>query len=215
MRLQILRTTAVLIAALVIHGCAPAEAPAPAPPAHNAMAIVTRCAACHGPAGISQNPIWPSLAGLDAPYLERQLDAFANGATGVRRSPHASQMYAISASLDKDQRRALAEYYAALREPEWRPRPDVGEAHNIFMEGAGAIQACASCHGVNGAGDANLNAPRISGQQARYVAEQLRAYASGARGDADSGMEMVAQAMTDAQIEAIAAYLAPSRKEIQ
>lgn len=213
MRIVNMRTPAALIVALLMHGCAPADSPAP--PATGPIAIVSRCAACHGPAGISQNPIWPSLAALDAPYLERQLDAFAEGATGARRSPHAGQMYAISASLDNDQRRAIATYYAGLSAPAWRPRPDSGAAHTIFMDGAGAIQACASCHGANGAGNADLNAPRIAGQPARYVAGQLRAYAAGARDDAGSGMAMVAQSMTDAQIDAIADYLAPMRKEME
>ncbi len=37
------------------------------------------CSACHGPAGISVNPLWPSLAGQHAPYLEKQMKAFRDG----------------------------------------------------------------------------------------------------------------------------------------
>jgi cytochrome c553 len=67
-------------------------------------AAASRCAFCHGPTGTSQHPIWPSLAGMDADYLKRQLDGFAAGAQGPRRSPHAGQMYAISAWLGEDRR---------------------------------------------------------------------------------------------------------------
>ncbi len=34
------------------------------------------CAACHGPKGISVNPLWPSLAGQQAGYLVKQMKAF-------------------------------------------------------------------------------------------------------------------------------------------
>ena len=34
------------------------------------------CAACHGPAGVSVNPMWPSLAGQQLQYLVKQIKAF-------------------------------------------------------------------------------------------------------------------------------------------
>ncbi len=33
----------------------------------------TLCAACHGPKGVSTNPLWPSLAGQHEGYLKKQL----------------------------------------------------------------------------------------------------------------------------------------------
>ena len=37
------------------------------------------CAACHGPKGVSTNPLWPNIAGQQAPYLEKQMKAFRDG----------------------------------------------------------------------------------------------------------------------------------------
>lgn len=37
------------------------------------------CSACHGPAGISVNPLWPNLAGQHQPYLAAQIRAYRDG----------------------------------------------------------------------------------------------------------------------------------------
>ena len=37
------------------------------------------CAGCHGPAGISVNPLWPNLAGQHVEYLDKQIKAFRDG----------------------------------------------------------------------------------------------------------------------------------------
>jgi cytochrome c553 len=37
------------------------------------------CAGCHGPDGISVNPLWPNLAGQHAEYLDKQIKAFRDG----------------------------------------------------------------------------------------------------------------------------------------
>ena len=34
------------------------------------------CMACHGPQGISANPLWPNIAGQSATYIASQLTAF-------------------------------------------------------------------------------------------------------------------------------------------
>ena len=37
------------------------------------------CAACHGPEGISVNPLWPNLAGQHEQYLAKQIKAYRDG----------------------------------------------------------------------------------------------------------------------------------------
>lgn len=37
------------------------------------------CSACHGPAGISVNPLWPNLAGQHQAYLAAQIRAYRDG----------------------------------------------------------------------------------------------------------------------------------------
>lgn len=37
------------------------------------------CQGCHGPGGMSTNPLWPSLAGQKDGYLVKQMKAFRDG----------------------------------------------------------------------------------------------------------------------------------------
>lgn len=119
----------------------------------------------------------------------------------------AAQMHALAQALSPDERRAIAAYYARLPAAPLVSASKTGLGRSLNLEGAGKIAACATCHGEVGEGNAQLGAPRIGGQHVRYIASQLRAYASGARTDNGSGMAAIAAAMTDEQITAIAAFL--------
>jgi len=65
------------------------------------------CASCHGPAGVSSNPLWPNLAGQHEQYLAKQIKAFRDG---VRKDP---MMAPMVAALTDDDIANLAAYYAA------------------------------------------------------------------------------------------------------
>ena len=70
------------------------------------------CMACHGVDGAGQAGAGnPRLAGLDAAYLQKQLEDFASGS---RSSP---VMRPTTASLDPAERRALAACYSKLPLP--------------------------------------------------------------------------------------------------
>jgi len=67
------------------------------------------CAACHGPAGISVNPLWPNLAGQKDQYIIKQLKAFKDG---TRKDPLMSpQAMALS---DADMAN-LAAHFSGLK----------------------------------------------------------------------------------------------------
>ncbi|MDX2205291.1 MAG: c-type cytochrome [Hyphomicrobiaceae bacterium] len=66
--------------------------------------------------------------------------------------------------------------------------------------------ACMSCHGLSGAADSSGSFPRLSGQAAWYLYKQLKDYASGAR--PNDVMSPIARTLTDAQMQAVAAYYA-------
>ncbi len=63
--------------------------------------------------------------------------------------------------------------------------------------------ACSTCHGLDGRSRLP-NAPHLTGQNSLYTALQLRAYRSGQRQNAQ--MNVVAQGLTDQDIEDLAAY---------
>lgn len=67
------------------------------------------CAACHGAAGISANPIWPNLAGQKDAYLVKQMKAFKDG---TRKDPMMSPMAAPLTDADMDN---LAAYFSSLK----------------------------------------------------------------------------------------------------
>ena len=135
------------------------------------------CASCHGYRGEGikvQNG--PRLAGLNADYIERQLDAFKDGR---RDSP---VMVWVARTLTADERKALASYYASLPpvvegvapERGWSPMdgalPDQGDwSHKV--------PPCASCHGADGLGVNALTPParRPTRRLSRAPADQLSA----------------------------------------
>lgn len=66
------------------------------------------CAGCHGPEGISQNEMWPNLAGQKEGYLIAQMKAFRDG---QRSNPMMAPMVAPLSDADIED---LAAYYASL-----------------------------------------------------------------------------------------------------
>ena len=65
------------------------------------------CASCHGPAGVSSNPIWPNLAGQQEAYLAKQIKDFRDG---NRKDPLMSPM---AAALSDQDIANLAAYYSS------------------------------------------------------------------------------------------------------
>ena len=127
------------------------------------------CAACHGDGGISRRPGMPSLAGLEPQYLVSAMKAYI---TGQRK--HAL-MKALLSGLGEGELNKIALYYAR-QIPGRAQTPPVGEA----SAGQTDIDACAGCHGERGI-SVSSSVPNLAGQDARYLADQLRAFKYGAR----------------------------------
>jgi cytochrome c553 len=68
----------------------------------------TLCASCHGPDGVSANPLWPNLAGQKEQYLAK---ALADYKAGKRTDP---TMAPLAKMLGDDEIQNLAAYYAGL-----------------------------------------------------------------------------------------------------
>ena len=163
------------------------------------------CAACHGVDGNSANPEWPSLAGQHATYITRQLNAFR---AGERKNDLMSPMAMILSDEDVAD---LAAYFAAQKVRGGETEPSkLALGQRIYR--AGNVQkgviACAGCHGPNGHGNPLAGYASIQGQHSVYVANQLRAYRSGARGtDPNQMMRNVAALLSDEEIDAVASYV--------
>lgn len=75
-----------------------------------------------------------------------------------------------------------------------------------------AAQMCNTCHGANGLSTLP-NAPHLAGQPAIYIAEQMKAYRSGKR--SHEVMNVVAKPLSDADIDALAAWYASIKIEVK
>lgn len=163
------------------------------------------CAGCHGMDGNSMNPVWPKLAGQHPTYIAKQLADFKSG---NRVDP---TMAGMAAPLSEADMADLAAYFASQKtQIGTTPEDKLAAGQAIYRAGnaASGVPACAACHGPTGAGNAQAKFPSLSGQHAAYVTKALKDFRSGARAnDAGQMMRNIAAKMTDAEIEAVSAYV--------
>lgn len=139
------------------------------------------CTQCHGTAGEGMSlALAPAIAGLGEWYVEAQLKNFKSGLRGLHAEDTGGlRMYPMSLTLRNDEDiAAVASYVASL--PRTNPAPELegGDA----AKGAAYYAPCGACHGADGAGNEQLNAPRIAGTSDWYLYEQLKKYKAGVRG---------------------------------
>ena len=169
------------------------------------------CMACHGADGGGQAAAGnPRLAGLDAVYLQKQLDDFASG---TRASP---VMQATATALDEDERQALAMYYSKLPLPPTLAKPttplpaadSVGAVLATRGRWSSNVPACVQCHGPAGVG-VGAHFPPLAGQPAAYIVAQLKAWQQGARrNDPLQLMQHLSSALSGQDIRAVAEWFA-------
>ncbi len=201
--------TLLLVAATAGH-LATARAAEPAAKSDSAEQIVAKvCSACHGTDGNSVAPVNPVIAGQHAEYTAKQL---ANFKSGERKNP---VMLGMSSTLTPEDMKKLGAYF---QQQKTKPRAAKGPelvklGQQIYRGGVmvKGVAACTSCHGPNGAG-IPAQYPRIAGQHAEYTAAQLNSFRSGERAnDPNKMMRTVAAKLSDAEIKAVAEYIAGLR----
>ncbi|MBV8567674.1 MAG: c-type cytochrome [Methylobacteriaceae bacterium] len=172
--------------------------------------VALNCAACHGEQGVSQSGLFPTLAGMDAGIIYKQLDDFRAG----KRSWGA--MNAIATALSDQDAADVAAYFAGrvnglapilgenfhggrtLREA------DVATRLAFAGDPARGIPPCAACHGPSAS---KPGAPSLKGQRPEYIERQLAAFAQGIRqNDINRQMRTVAMQLTPDEMHAIAVY---------
>jgi cytochrome c553 len=164
------------------------------------------CAACHGADGNSVNPEWPKLAGQHPGYILKQLMNFKND---VRVNPSMTPM--AKPLSDADMADLAAYFSSQVKKLGESDQTKVALGEQIYKGGNNAtgVAACAACHGPTGAGNPAAGFPAINGQHVTYIKNQLHNFRVGARAnDAGKMMRNVAGAMTDAEMDAVAEYIA-------
>ena len=165
------------------------------------------CAACHGPTGVSVNPIWPSLAGQHAGYLTKQLLDFKE-----KKGRDNPTMAPMVANLSEQDIADLSVFYTRQPIPEGStPKKYLTRGEQLYRGGdfEKHITACIACHGPKGTGNAQAGFPVLSGQHTAYTILQLQAFQTGKRhNDLNAIMHDISARMSPADMEAVANYIA-------
>ncbi|GAA6140388.1 c-type cytochrome [Hydrogenophaga sp. 5NK40-0174] len=161
------------------------------------------CFLCHGESGDSTSEVFPRLAGQHAEYVAKQLEAFKSG---QRKSTTMAEMVA---KLTSDDMLALGKYYEAMPVTKHEVKEPELAAMGAYIYKNGnkfsGVPACASCHGPQGEGAANL--PRIATQISGYIHTQLKSFNKRERTNDNAVMHAVAEKMTELEMAAVAEYL--------
>ena len=195
----------------------------------NAPKLVTiYCSGCHGVDGNTPLPYFPKLAGLDAAYAEKKMTAFrepsgppvdealwralkvmgSKKAAGNVTRQERMNMEGVAHAETPEQIKAAVVWYA--RQPPAHGHAESGalvmQGKELFDKGIPAqkVLACATCHGPDAAGRGP--APRLAGQNAEYLIDQLEKFSKGDRKHSPE-MTMVTRDLDADQARAAAAYL--------
>lgn len=174
------------------------------------------CVACHGTDGAGQEgPGFPRLAGLNAAYMQRQLNDIANGAR------ENAVMKPIATALSNDERKAMAEYYAKMPIPKSAKATSEQKnntlGRNLAQRGRWneQVPGCVQCHGPHGVG-VGEHFPPLAGQSATYIANQLHEWKKGKRkNDPLDLMKHVASTLDDKDIQAVSEWFAAQSPELE
>lgn len=154
------------------------------------------CRTCHGIDGLARIPLAPNIGGEPAGYIVRQLVAFRDG---TRTN---EMMSVVATSLDDQAIADLAAWYSSHRAIGSLP-PGADPAN--------APELCVACHGVAGIAEVE-DVPNLAGENAIYIATQLKAFRSGKR--THEVMSEIAADLTDDEIRDLADWYGATKLEI-
>ena len=157
------------------------------------------CVACHGPGGNSLQPAVPSIAGQPKVFLENQLVLIREE---LRPAP---QMLPIVKGMKDAEITRLAEHFSKLPA---KPMESAPAEAALMKQGVGRAKAlrCGVCHVSNFHGQNQV--PRLAGQREEYLRSEMLAYRDGKRKGGDTIMAAALYGVPDADIRALAHFLA-------
>jgi cytochrome c553 len=178
---------------------------AQSPPAAALERAIAECARCHGDGkSPPSSNVVPVIAGQNLRYLREALRTYSNG---LRPS---GMMQLPAAELSEELREPVLRHFAQLAWNGTGPAParDLASGRAIALSGIPerGIPACVICHDSKAAD----TFPRLFGQSAPYLRDQLRLFFSGTRSLSPQAaiMATIAKRLTEAEMDAVSAYLA-------
>jgi len=160
---------------------------------------------------VSSAGLYPTLAGMDAAVIYKQLDDYRGGKRLYGAMNGTAQALSRQASAD------VAVYFARRTgglAPAISRHRDSGDHDGstvrLIYDGdpSRGIPPCAVCHGPN---EIKLGAPPLQGQQSAYIERQLAAFAQGMRqNDIDQRMRTIASQLTPIEMRELAEFYGES-----
>jgi cytochrome c553 len=146
------------------------------------------CGDCHGPRGISEDPLIPNLAGQEPIYLVNAIRSY--------RDKHRQHEDMVVESSD-DEIEDIAAYFSVQQA--------AAAADDDSQAMRQLVAKCDRCHGP-AAGKSRMVVPSLNGQNREYLVEVMKAYRDNDRGS--SMMHKMSANYSDETIEALATYYA-------
>jgi len=164
-----------------------------------------QCGYCHEYDGNALMASYPKLAGQQPGYIKKQLEDFRSG-------KRKGQMQGTAELLSDEDIGVVARYFSEQKLKQ-STQPSLSNqqhmiATNLYLKGDKGrnIQACSSCHGISAEGVGMY--PRLAGQHAEYLAEQLNDFKAGSRAnDAQGTMQDISRNLSKTEIESLSGYL--------
>ena len=159
-----------------------------------------KCKKCHSENGISDDTDNPTIAGMSATYIFKQLMDYKNGSRSERSMKKAAKKLSLQDIAD------LAAYYS-------EQTPDVAafvtDSVPVLVHKGDPkrmVRACNSCHGQNGEGGM-YDMPSLVGQRKGYFITTIGEFKEDDRSnDIYWRMRDIAKELTDEEIEQLANY---------
>ena len=155
------------------------------------------CGYCHGENGNSKRPHIPNLASQNPIYLFHAFEQFARG----ERIDYV--MSNLAKNLTLEDRVNIAVYYS-----QQKVLPGTVSDNDEALSSRGAVlfkRTCVGCHGQQGQGMETM--PRLVGQPGEYIRKALTRFRNNDPARAGSVMMGIASQLSEADIDALAAYL--------
>ena len=149
------------------------------------------CAVCHGADGNAAGADMPTLAGQDARYFTKAMEAYRDG------SRQQEAMFEAAEPLDDTGIADLAAYYAMQNPVRRNVRAPLTTSE--------WIDRCARCHGVDG-NSTDPRFPMLAGQDRTYLANALRAYLDNTR--SSTAMHAMSTPLSEPDLQRIVDYYA-------
>lgn len=172
---------------------------------------VAACTMCHGATDVQgADAFYPAISGKPAQYLYQQLLRFREG------SREYLPMQRLLANLSDDYLHDIATWFSE-QTPQYKHAPPatvpasiLAMGEKLALQGAPErqIPACVACHGENLKG-MQAAIPGLTGLTNEYITAQMGAWQYGIRHSvAPDCMRDIANKLTSAEVQAVAAWLA-------